>query len=323
MPEINETIVENQAMTVRKKRHGLYSWLGAKTQEVLDFFGSMKDAQKIGSGDDQFVFIPGTRDDRVLLVAHADTVFDKREEKEVRPIINYANGKFFSGTNDMGIGADDRAGCAIVYQLRDLGHSILIPNGEESGCVGSRFLANHNKDLYKIINEHRFAIEFDRRGNDDLIFYDVGSNKFVEWCESNFIGYTKGHGSFTDICVLCDPMCGLNISVGYYDQHMPTEHLIESEWTKTLETARKVLSQKNLPRFIQDPPPIKSYKHSESYRTFSTPTQEPFYGATRISKPRLDHKVEDIVLCFHCDAIMDPAEKDNNNNLCIYCFKEF
>ena len=39
-----------------------------------------------------------------------------------------------SGVYDEGIGADDRAGCAILWLLKDSGHSLLVTNGEEIGC---------------------------------------------------------------------------------------------------------------------------------------------------------------------------------------------
>lgn len=70
-------------------------------------------------GEDSFVYVPGKREDRVVLIAHADTVYNSGQE------IIFEEGIYRSGTPYCGIGADDRAGCAILYLLKDFGHSLL------------------------------------------------------------------------------------------------------------------------------------------------------------------------------------------------------
>jgi hypothetical protein len=42
---------------------------------VLDKFMNLKGAYTDGLGQERFVYVEGDRDDRVLLVAHADTVW--------------------------------------------------------------------------------------------------------------------------------------------------------------------------------------------------------------------------------------------------------
>lgn len=317
---------------IKKKRHGLYQWLTMSTENVLDCFASLKDAQRVGEGDEQFIFVPGTRDDRMLLVAHADTVWDDDAPRS----IGYSKGTFHSKIADVGIGADDRAGTAILWQLRDMGHSLLIPNMEERGCKGSRFLMT-KPEWKKIVNEHRFVIEPDRRGDNDLVFYSVGSQKFTEWCEANFKGYKKAWGSFTDICVLCDPVCGLNISVGYYNQHTPGEILKEAEWQRTLNQLRKVLSKKDLPRFEQDPKQqySGSYSHGGGWRDdysdedltrWRNMGHTPSIQSPPLlpdARPRYSDKIDDLLVCYHCDGIMDVSEWQGNNQCCLFCGKEF
>ena len=52
-------------------------------------------------------------------------------------------------------------------------------------------------------------------------------------------GYTNaGKRAFTDIVTLCkssESCCGVNLSVGYYDEHTSYETLNIAEWTNTLK----------------------------------------------------------------------------------------
>lgn len=308
----------------RRKKHSLMDFFLMKEQEVLDKFASLPNAEKIGSGDQQFVYIPGSRnpEDRVLLVSHADTVWNNEELN-----IGYRDGKYFSLKKGIGIGADDRAGCCIAWKLRDLGHSILIPNGEETGCQGSRFLMNDDK-YSEIINNHRFAIEFDRRGDADLVFYSVGSTAFTEWCEAEFKGYKKASGSWTDIGVLCKKICGLNISVGYYSQHSDDENLIVSEWNRTLSTVRNVLSKKGLPQFLR-PEPVKycdyQNRHNDNVRQeYSSFNEHILQNNRQLFEPAINHSyTESLLICPYCDCVLDLPEWRNNGEKCISCGKAF
>lgn len=324
---------------VNRRRFGLVDWFTMSTDEVLSRFASLKGAQRIGTGEQQFVYIPGTRDDKVLLVAHADTVW---RDEPIRVV--YSGGYYFSVSDKRGIGADDRAGCCMLWHLRKMGHSLLIPNAEEGGCKGSRFLMSM-PEWKKIVNEHRFAIEMDRMNDSDMAFYSVGSDKFKNWCEEQFKGYKRTHGSWTDICVLCDPMCGMNISVGYYGQHSAGEYLNESEWEKTLQAMSDVLSKKDLPRFEQDPKPAytsPSYSgycgYSGSYTDYKR-KKEPVREFSSMEEYRSHRyapnftpspitysaKQDDIIVCLHCEGVMDMSEYKANNNKCIFdgCGKEF
>ena len=59
----------------QRKMHSLMFWLRATEETVLSSFAELDGAKRIGAGDEQFVFVEGTRKDRVVLVAHADSVF--------------------------------------------------------------------------------------------------------------------------------------------------------------------------------------------------------------------------------------------------------
>ena len=179
-----------------------FLWMSVKsTDEVFDAFKNIDGAIVCGNEPlKRFIYIPGTRDDRVLLVAHADTVWDKNWKPELNnesQVLRYKYGVYSNGNHfaDCGIGADDRAGCAILYLLKNSGHSLLILDGEEHGQLGAHYLKDNYPDLFKEINQHSYAFQFDRRNcnefkcynrpvsngfkyslNKNLKFHDAGKN---------------------------------------------------------------------------------------------------------------------------------------------------
>lgn len=238
----------------------LINWMRMKEDDVLGVFGKLPKAFSSGKGRGKFVFIEGTRQDKALLVAHCDTVWPgliikpKYEngiissQRTGKQLVEYDKNTVIE-YDGIGIGADDRAGCAILWELRNLGHSLLVVSGEESGGVASSAIAE-NEWWQRKIAEHSFAIEFDRHGSDDIVFYNVGTNKFVSYVKGK-TKYTPRRGTFTDISNLCQDICGVNISVGYHNEHTGEEHLVLSQWQKTLDTARNWLS-KPVERFTLD-----------------------------------------------------------------------
>jgi hypothetical protein len=136
--------------------------------------------------------------------------------------------------------------------LKDSGHNLLITDGEELGQIAARWLVNHNTDIAKIIYNSSFIIQFDRRNGNEYKFYDIPvSNEFENYIQQE-TGYTNaGKDSFTDIVTLCrslESCCGVNLSVGYYHEHCPSETLNIEEWRNTLKIAEKMLA-KQLKRF--------------------------------------------------------------------------
>ncbi len=240
-------------------------FLLSKSGAILDKFQNLSDsAIRILPPNKKFgnygsVFVPGTRKDRVLLVAHVDTVwldhpslrigFDGKKyfSKDI-PLLSKKK-KGYYARRKLGIGADDRAGCAILWHLRNLGHSLLLVDGEEMGCFGSQYLMLH-PEMAEMIQDHQFAVEFDRHGNNDLVYYTVGTWDFERYCPEQ-TGFKNAKGTLTDICYLCKSMCGVNISVGYYNEHTGNEILVMDQWLRTANVAELWLSQGNLPKFDQ------------------------------------------------------------------------
>lgn len=227
----------------------LLSWFSLTRDGILDRFSRMA-AQSFdrGEGDRRFVYIPGDRNHRVLLVAHADSVWDDQEGFPAP--VEVRDGVLRSADPARGIGADDRAGCAILWQLRHLGHSLLVTSGEEKGCLASRWLMEENVDLAEEINgAHQFVVEFDRRNRSDFKCYEVGTDPFRDYCHK-MTGFTDaGRSSSTDIVTLCRNIPGVNLSAGFYAEHSVEECLHVGDWARSLEIARRWLSAPVLPQF--------------------------------------------------------------------------
>lgn len=198
------------------------------TDAVFEKFASIPGAIR-GCGEkpkEQFLYIPGKRHDRAVLAAHADTVWDAAYEE----------------TRARGLGADDRAGCAMLWLLKDSGHSLLILDGEEHGAQGSEFLKREYPELFAEMNAHSFIIQLDRRGSSDYKFYKLPvSPEFRAYIELETGYHDAGTESRTDIVVLCETVCGVNLSVGYYDEHGPNESFVYEEWAHTFGIVRNML----------------------------------------------------------------------------------
>lgn len=206
---------------------------------------------------ERFLFIRGNRPDAATLVAHADTVFEVSGKHEI-----IEDGDVFrSGSSIYGIGADDRAGCAMLWLFKDLGHHILVCDYEESthrdatgNCVGSKYLMREHADIAQIINNSSFIFEFDRRlaygrRKEHYTCYNLPvSQEFREFIEQN-TGFTDDDNTgYTDIMELCTDVCGANICVGYSNAHSSNEKISISAFQNTYEIMYKLLTN-DLKRF--------------------------------------------------------------------------
>ncbi len=207
--------------------------------ELFDRFAALPHAITATGSEplQRYVYIPGTRKDRVVLVAHTDTVWDKAYNKafEGAPCVELHNGVFSSANPTCGIGADCRAGCAMLWVLRDCGHSILLVNGEEHGKHGARYLRKSNPKLFRELNRHCYMIELDWKGTDCCLFNQVDNTKKFKAYIENILGFADSNAKGgTDLQVLCRHVCGVNIGIGYHSWHTPKEQLVVSEWENTL-----------------------------------------------------------------------------------------
>ena len=224
------------------------------------FAGLNRAIAHFDGGKDNFVYIPGTRTDRVVLVAHADTIWDRcysdYTDIDEDTLLNEKHAPVLDrgfvrqdGWDGWGIGADDRAGCAILWLLRETGHSLLITDGEEHHQIGSYHLMYHYPELGQELNEHSYMMQLDRRNSYEYKTYSLPvSEDFIQYVESH-TDYSKvSRHSRSDIIALCTQICGVNLSVGYYSEHHPDEVIDVESWLNTLNIVTEMLEGEQ-PRF--------------------------------------------------------------------------
>lgn len=186
-----------------------------------------------------YIFAEG--DIPIALVAHMDTVF-KNPPHEI-----FYDEKHNVMWSPQGLGADDRAGVFAILQIikGGLKPHIIFTTDEEYGAIGASKLAL----LDCPFSDLRYLIQLDRRGSDDCVFYNCNNDEFVDYIE-NF-GFVWNYGSFTDISELCPAwgIAGVNLSVGYRDEHSTNEILFVGQLLSTINKVKKMLMEKNIPQF--------------------------------------------------------------------------
>lgn len=180
-------------------------------------------------------YIIAVGDIPVGIVAHADTVFKKPPQR-----IFYDERKNVMWSPE-GLGADDRAGIFAIIQILKTGlrPTIIITADEEMGGLGASSLIRAFK---KSPTELKYLIQLDRRDGIDCVFYDCDNPKFEEYVES--FGFVTNFGSFSDISILCPiwKIAGVNLSIGYQDEHSYSETLYIGHMFNTINKVIKMLN---------------------------------------------------------------------------------
>lgn len=134
------------------------------------------------------------------------------------------------------LGADDKLGVYIMSMMimKNIPGRYIFHVGEERGCIGAHYIADHKPDPLKGMKR---AIAFDRANYGDVIAHQHGergsSTKFSSALAAALNEHLPAkqkftsdiHGVFTDTgCYhkLVPECC--NLSVGYFNQHGPSEH---------------------------------------------------------------------------------------------------
>lgn len=172
----------------------------------------------------------------VLLCAHMDTVF-----KSPPKTILYDPKEELIWSPE-GIGGDDRNGIySILYlieKFKDNLPSVLFTTQEEHGCVGAE---RASRPLKSKVGDINFAIQIDRQGENDAVFYKCNNRNFIDYiCK---FGYKETPGSRTDICVICPEwdIAGVNFSCGYINNHTEKEIVNVKHMFSTIHMIEKIL----------------------------------------------------------------------------------
>ena len=223
------------------------------------------------TSENGFLYAKG--DIPVLLVAHMDTV-----HKEQCKDINNNNGKLSS---PQGIGGDDRCGVYIIMNVvKELHCSVLLCEDEERECIGAHKFVK--TDYIKNLGVN-YMIEFDRKGNNDAVFYSCANEDFIDFVE-DATNFKFATGSVSDISVLMPEanLSAVNLSCGYYNAHTLNEYVIYDEMMDTIEVAKALIKEKCDEPFVYV---RKTYSYSNSYANFNNyhakiyPAVGDYYGS--------------------------------------------
>lgn len=187
----------------------------------------------------------GDEPEETLFVCHLDTVHRRPGHQTIHPVKGFSQG-WVTSTGEC-LGADDGAGLWLMLELIEAGvtGTYLFHLGEESGCRGSRWMAEHHADWLQGFTR---CIGLDRPGTTDVVTHFVGtrgcSQAFAEQISGNLSYHLNGYsltpcnrGGLTDAMhyIGLIPEC-TNISVGYHQQHSPREWL-DSGYLRALKWA--------------------------------------------------------------------------------------
>lgn len=198
------------------------------------------------SHDNYYIIIKkedGTYSD-TMFTSHLDTIDRKvgqysttNTEVDDKSVVHIFEGDFVKTDGNTNLGADDKAGTAIMLNMI----SEKIPGlyyffmGEESGCVGSTNMSREYDNLVSdgILPRVTKCISFDRRGYDSIITHQSSGrcasetfatelssrlNEYGFWFKNDDGGVYTDSAEFTDIIPECT-----NISVGYFSEHTLAE----------------------------------------------------------------------------------------------------
>lgn len=239
----------------------------------------------------------------IALVSHLDTVFEKPPTN-----IFYDKEKNVMWSPE-GLGADDRAGLYAIIQIIKSGlkPTILLVTDEEKGCLGAEKMVT---DFPQPVSEVKYIVELDRKGVNDCVFYDCDNPNFNEYIQS--FGFELNYGSFSDISTICPAwgIAGVNLSIGYFNEHSFLEMLSLDALFATVEKIKLMLADiNNAPYFYYIP------KKKNNYSTFFNWNAD-FFNDKKYS-------------CIKCheedyEYNLFPVKDQNNNTiyLCVECMSE-
>lgn len=271
----------------------------------------------------------------IVVVAHLDTVFeDSFSYGSAYMKDDWWNGYDYHVEEDIsmkeiyhdrvegvmwspdGLGADDRVGVFMILSLvrRGLRPYILFTTDEESGSAsGYEFAAlyQHHFKEYDI----KYFMELDRSGYNDCVFYNCDNSLFVEFIES--YGFQKDFGSFTDISAICPILgvAGVNLSVGYYNEHSKTEMIDLFTMSKNFDIIYKMVKESKKIKKSFKHIPKKVVKKKKKEKPQELPDEENFEVA-------IGYYEDELECCFCSVKLVDYLYAEDFGKICLDCYTE-
>ena len=229
----------------------------------------------------------------IMLVAHMDTVF------KVPPSQIYYDQKQGVMWSPQGLGADDRAGVFLIWKIVQSGlrPHICLTTNEEVGGLGAAQLV---KTCPKSIFPCKYIVELDRQGTNDCVFYSCANQQFQEFVEG--YGFITSWGTYSDISAICPAwhIAGVNLSVGYQNEHREIETLNIRAMMDTYKKVFKMIKEINAaPSFEYIPDPYERYYYSLGRKYASTFDDWAYAQQIQGKYPISTHKVQ----CCKCNKI--------------------
>lgn len=250
---------------------------------------------------------------KVALITHLDTVFKVQPQE-----LFYDRNKEVILASGTGAGFDDRAGVYAIIKILESWQgdlpTVIFTLGEEDYGIGAREIASiQYKNSY--IKEFKYIIELDRQGANDCVFYQCANKQFHNYISS--FGFEKQSGSYTDIYFLMDDWetCGVNLSVGYYNEHSDYETLRPDELEATISKVKEMLKDvNNIEKFIYQGTP-KQMCDKCGHNAFDLIDVNTIKGTKRYC---IECLMGSCNYCPTCENLIDLSETD----ICPICGEE-
>lgn len=231
-----------------KSQDELHKW-------VYDFVCDYYNRTYIHNDTSAYTFVEGKLP--ILLVAHMDTVHKTVPTKNTICVSD--NGTIMT---PYGIGGDDRCGIYIIAKLIMMGYkpSVLFVRDEEIGGLGTKAFVNSRFMKLKVWKKIKYMVEFDRKGDNDCVFYDNDNKDFIDYIES--FGWVYDWGSYSDIADLgpATNIASVNLSSAYWEAHLNNTYINMVCLNKIVDRAVEL---------IKDLPKAKFFKHVEKEYTYN------------------------------------------------------
>ncbi|MGN1341651.1 MAG: hypothetical protein ACI4VL_00275 [Bacilli bacterium] len=204
-----------------------------------------------------------------------------------------------------GLGADDRAGIFAILRIIQTGlrPSIILTLDEEKGGLGA-------KELAKIQNPFpglKYLIQLDRCGSNDCVFYSCANPQFKKYIEE--FGFVEKIGTYSDISFLMPvwKVCGVNLSVGYNDEHTFLETLNINDLYRTIIIVCNML--KSIKEDLNF-----NYEEQQCYLSSNYKKNSPLYYEDDMN----------FLKCNHCgksffDFELIPVKSNSSKRMVYYC----